>query len=225
MEGRYPNGIVLAITNCSDPSKEDEFNYWYNHIHVPDVTGFGVFRHMLRYINANPKPGEGKYLATCEIGQDDVLGAFATALPEMRARLREQGRYSPLLQGVVPGVVFKRLGGEFCAASRPTRGILAMLTNCKDPAREEEFNRWYNDVHIPDVLGIGAYHTAYRYESLDPQVTKGKYLALYETHYDNPTKAREELGKARANWERRERLFDSIEVVMGIAAGRIWPMD
>jgi len=225
MEGRYPAGIVLAITNCNDPSKEDEFNYWYNHIHGPDVTGFGVFRHFTRFINANPKPGEGKYLAICEISQDDVAGVWATALPEMRARLQEQRRYSPLLQAVTPGVAFKRLGGEFAAAGKPTRGILAVLTNCKDPAREEEFNRWYNDVHIPDILDTGAYHTAYRYESLAPQVTKGKYLALYETHYDNPTNARDELVKVRADWERRERLFDAIEVVVATAARRIWPMD
>ena len=39
MEGRYPRGILLAITNCNDPSKEEEFNYWYNHIHLPDFDG------------------------------------------------------------------------------------------------------------------------------------------------------------------------------------------
>ena len=38
MEGRYPQGLLLALTNCTDPSKEEEFNAWYNHMHVPDVT-------------------------------------------------------------------------------------------------------------------------------------------------------------------------------------------
>ena len=49
MEGRYPNGLLLAITNCKDTSKTDEFTYWYNHIHVPDVTGPGIFRHAIRF--------------------------------------------------------------------------------------------------------------------------------------------------------------------------------
>ena len=35
MEGRYPTGLLLAITNCTDPSKSDEFNRWYNHMHIP----------------------------------------------------------------------------------------------------------------------------------------------------------------------------------------------
>jgi len=25
MEGRYPQGLLLALTNCTDPSKEEEF--------------------------------------------------------------------------------------------------------------------------------------------------------------------------------------------------------
>jgi hypothetical protein len=39
MEGRYPNGLLLAITNCTDPSKEEEFNSWYNHQKTPRSLG------------------------------------------------------------------------------------------------------------------------------------------------------------------------------------------
>ena len=35
MEGRFPNGILFVMSNCSDPSKEDEFNDWYTNIHLP----------------------------------------------------------------------------------------------------------------------------------------------------------------------------------------------
>jgi hypothetical protein len=47
MEGRYPNGLLLAITNCNDASKGDEFARWYNHIHFPDVTASGIFKHSI----------------------------------------------------------------------------------------------------------------------------------------------------------------------------------
>src|SRR2546422_10451518 len=121
--------------------------------------------------------------------------------------------------------IFKRLGGEFCAASRPTRGILLVLSNCTDLAREAEFNRWYEDIHVADILETGAFHTAYRYESLDPQATQATYLALYETEQSDPAKAREALGKARADWEKRGRQSDTIEVVASLTARRIWPLD
>ena len=35
-----------------------------------------------------------------------------------------------------------------------------MESDCSDPSREEEFNRWYDDIHLPDVLSTGLYHAA-----------------------------------------------------------------
>ena len=224
MEGRYPHGLLLVLTNCTDPSQEEAFNAWYNHIHVPDVTAPGILRHALRFVNSDPSSQAGQYVATYETTWEDVSKAMP-AHREASVKLRERGdRGTPYIQVVRSGV-FKRLGGEFCAASRPTRGILLVLSNCKDPAREAEFNRWYEDIHVADILETGAFHTAYRYESLDPQATQAKYLALYETEQSDPAKAREALGKARADWEKRGRLSDTIEVVASLTARRIWPLD
>ena len=196
MEGRYPNGLMLAITNCADPAKADEFNYWYNHMHVPDVTAPGIFRDCIRFENTDPTSPDGQYVATYENTWEDVSKA-QPANREAGAKLKARGnRGSPLIQAVRVGV-FKRLGGEFSAAMKPTLGILLVLSNCKDTADEEEFNRWYEDIHIPDILDTGAYHRAYRYESLDPETTKAKYLAIYETDNADPAKAGQELGKAR----------------------------
>ena len=223
MEGRYPNGILLAITNCNDPSKEEEFNYWYNHIHIPDVTAPGVFRHAMRFVNTDPKVGEGKYLCAYETEWDDVSAA-RQAQQKRSAELREQDRGCPHLDLVLAGA-FKKRAGEFRAASRPVRGILAVMLDCEDPAREEEFDRWYSDVHIPDILDTGIYQAAYRYESLDPEATGGKHLVFYESDYADPTKAREKLVEARAEWERRGRLFTAPRVAFRITARRIWPAD
>jgi hypothetical protein len=224
MEGRYSKGLLLAITNCTDPSKEEEFNSWYNHMHVPDVTAPSIFRHALRFVNTDASAPVGQYVATYETNWEDV----AQAMPAHRqasVKLRERGdRGTPYLQVVRSGV-FKRLGGEFCAARRLTRGILLVLSNCKDATREAEFNRWYEDIHVADILDTGAFHTAYRYESVDPQATQARYLALYETEQHDPAKAREALGKARADWEKRGRLSDTIEVVASLTARRIWPLD
>src|SRR5438093_13677408 len=145
---------------------------------------------------------------------------------EASVKLRERGdRGTPLLQVVRSGV-FKRLGGEVCAARRPTRGSLLVLSHCKDPAREAEFHRWYEDIHVADILETGAFHTAYRYESVDPQATQATYLALYETEQSDPAKAREAMRKARAeaNWAQRGRLSDLLEAVTTLIARRIWPL-
>ena len=224
MEGRYPNGLLLAITNCTDPSRTDEFSYWYNHKHVPDVTAPGIFRHAIRFENTDPDSTAGQYVATYETTGEDVSKAMP-AHREAGAKLRESGeRGTPLIEPVTTGV-FKRLGGEFSASRNPSRGILVVLSNCDAAADEDEFNRWYEDVHIPDILDVGAFHTAYRYESLDPEATKAKYLAIYETDNSDPAKAREEHGKARAGWVQRGRMFDGLQAVSSLTARRIWPMD
>jgi hypothetical protein len=225
MEGRYPHGLLLVLTNCTDPSQEEAFNAWYNHIHVPDVTAPGIFRHALRFVNSDPSSQAGQYVATYETTWEDVAKAMA-AHREASAKLRERGdRGTPLLQVVRSGV-FKKLGGEFCAARRPTRSILLVLSNCKDLAREAAFNRWYEDIHVADILETGVFHTAYRYESVDPQATQATYLALYETEQSDPAQVQEAMRKARAeaNWAQRGRLSDLLEVVTTLIARRIWPL-
>jgi hypothetical protein len=42
---------------------------------------------------------------------------------------------------------------------------------------EVEFNRWYNEVHLPDVLACPGFVSSTRYECTDGQP---RYLALYE---------------------------------------------
>jgi len=100
-----------------------------------------------------------------------------------------------------------------------------VLSTCTDPAREAAFHRWYEDIHVADILETGVFHTAYRDESLDPQATQATSLALSETEQSDPAKAREALGPARAAWEKRGRLSDTIKVVAFLTARRLWPLD
>ena len=48
MEGRYPRGLLLAITSCTDSYRQDAFATWYNHRHVPHVTSPTWFRPAIR---------------------------------------------------------------------------------------------------------------------------------------------------------------------------------
>lgn len=221
MERRYPNGLLLAITNCTDTSKQDEFADWYNNIHFPDVTASGIFRHPIRFANTDPDSPHGQFAATYETNYDDVPNALS-ANREASAKLRpEGGRGSELIESVFVDV-FKRTGGEFSTSVKPTRGILLVLSNCKDPAKEEEFNRWYEDVHFADILGVGQFHTAYRYENVNPE-SSAKYLAIYETDSADPANAREQHLKLMEGWGRQGRLFDEMEVISSMTARRVRP--
>lgn len=80
--------------------------------------------------------------------------------------------------------------------------LFVVQTNCKDAAREAEFNRWYDNVHLPDILENPGFISATRYEDVEPAKGKAKYIATYEIETDDidaTMKAmRENVDKKRA---------------------------
>ncbi len=63
--------------------------------------------------------------------------------------------------------------------------LLVIESNCTDPGREQEFNEWYDNVHIPDIFETRCFVKAARYELPNPPEGKGKYLAVYEIESDD----------------------------------------
>ena len=101
---------LLAVeTNCKDPSKEKEFNDWYNNIHVPDILGTPGIVRATRYENSNPGEGRGKFMALYEIETED-LGQVMTALGENFGKLTQQGRISDQVE-IVSGTPFRHIMG------------------------------------------------------------------------------------------------------------------
>jgi hypothetical protein len=55
------------------------------------------------------------------------------------------------------------------------------FSDCKDFTREDEFNEWYSNMHVPDMLKIPGMKSATRWVSAtDKPNQHRKYLALYE---------------------------------------------
>ena len=67
-----------------------------------------------------------------------------------------------------------------------TRYLLFAFSDCKDPAREEEFNTWYDTMHLPDMLEVPGMISATRWVGADKGEDQiRKYLALYELETDD----------------------------------------
>lgn len=65
------------------------------------------------------------------------------------------------------------------------RYVMLVETNPVSPERETEYNDWYSDTHIPDVLKVAGFVAATRYRLADVQLAPGesptyRYLAIYE---------------------------------------------
>ncbi len=49
----------------------------------------------------------------------------------------------------------------------------------KNPEKEEQFNKWYNDVHLPENFKFKGMKKAARYRRIGDNKNAPKYLAIY----------------------------------------------
>jgi hypothetical protein len=72
--------------------------------------------------------------------------------------------------------------------------IFVVECNCNDPAHEKEFNDWYNNIHVHELVANDNFIEGTRYEllpSTNPSMfapasdTKGKYIVVYEIESDS----------------------------------------
>ena len=79
--------------------------------------------------------------------------------------------------------------------------ILVVLTNAVSEEREKDFNDWYSNRHIHDVLKLPSFTSATRYVASAaqwaPQPPSWKYLAIYEV--DDPAQAADAIRNAVAD--------------------------
>ena len=68
------------------------------------------------------------------------------------------------------------------------RWILNVETNCADPKREKEFNDWYDQTHLFDVLETPGMVCASRYEYINPPEGQPKFMAMYEIETEDMDK-------------------------------------
>ena len=95
--------LLTVEANCCDPSREYEFNDWYNNVHLPDILETPGFVRAMRYENTNPAEGQGKFIAMYEIETDDLANTLAKFDEIVNARAK-QGRMSDLVAAVGGGL-------------------------------------------------------------------------------------------------------------------------
>ena len=79
-----------------------------------------------------------------------------------------------------------------------SRNLMVVLTNT-EPGKEDEFNRWYDDVHVGDVLSVPQVKACTRYEVTDAD-SDYRYLALYEFEGD-PDALMKAMGEQAARFD------------------------
>jgi hypothetical protein len=99
--------LIVVQANCDDPSREKEFNDWYDHIHVPEISKIPGIVRVTRYENVLASEEQPKFLTLLEVEAEDIW-QVTTALQENSSEAEEQGRMSELLK-IVTGAVYRQI--------------------------------------------------------------------------------------------------------------------
>lgn len=73
------------------------------------------------------------------------------------------------------------------------------------PEVEEEFNRWYNQEHVPNLLGVPGVLSGRRYVVKEGKEGLPKYMALYELESEGVMKTEAFSQAADTEWTRKMR--------------------
>jgi hypothetical protein len=121
-----------------------------------------------------------------------------------------------LLAGLSAAGHAQSTGGGVKAAPR---WLMMVATLCTDLNREADFNTWYNDIDIPDVLEVPGYQRARRGIIVDSAVPEpsplpqiGRYVALYNIDSEAIDKTLIDMLMATRKMESRQRSTDLLKV-------------
>jgi hypothetical protein len=180
--------IFLSMTNPA-PGQEEAYNRWYDEHHLPDMLGLlPQFVAGQRYVAEPGKQRPGtkmKWRYTCLY--EAQLPHPASLFPTLTELRKTSPKLPDVLQPDSHGWLYQAIGPRRMSPNGAPAGphhLMFALTNAVK-AEEDNFNRWYDEVHVPEVLKyIPGYVSAQRYR-LSPFQRKEtapewEYLTIYE---------------------------------------------
>ncbi len=201
----------------------DAYNRWYDQDHVPENLALREITGARRYV-ATPdckavRPpaalpeladGAGTYCTTYLFGEADLAKA-AESWHALGQEMRQRRRM--FRHGRVPYGGVYRLEKALARKDIPVaadavpyvghQGVMIVLTQVADESRRADVDRWFEEVHAPDLLevpGIAAAMRLSRFES----PTEGRYMNLYLLDGD-PVAVIGEMGQRRERWVKEGR--------------------
>ena len=190
--------LVLVATRCARAGAADDWFDWYTH-HLGDLgDGSTVSATRWRLADAPPPggPGPGHSHVTrieCTTSPTESLDRLWTR----RDELRRTGRIHPAhaetslevwaahggpqetgtAHGGPQGTGTAHGGPQGTGTARSS--IVAEVL-CTDPAREAEWDRWYDEQHLPDMMATGAFTTGSRWVRHPRRGVGCDHLTVYD---------------------------------------------
>ena len=177
--------LLLMVQATCAPQHLESFTTWYNS-HLPNLLRIPSYLWAQRYLGLDE---ENRFSALYGIrSQDDLSALLQWEGPNLHSIAASEVANWNKLKGLNGrlGNVYEQISGSplrdpLLLSDRP----LSIVTAGVDPAHEAQWDRWYTDSHVPNLLRIPGYVMAGRFRVLEHPAlasfnTGPKYLALYE---------------------------------------------
>lgn len=171
----------------------DEFHDWYDFEHIPErqaVPGFGACRRWL-------VPGTTHAVATYDLDTLCVLDSDAYRAVAYANLSPWSKRVTDMCERLVR-IEGELIGTADAAATPPEAGAVLVNAMNVDPAHEDEFNAWYDEEHLPALLGVPGTLAAWRYQAREGSTHK--YLAIYYLEHTGVAESDAWRTAARTPW-------------------------
>lgn len=148
-----------------EPEVEEEFTAWYEAEHIPRMLARPGWRRARRYRCRDGYPLLSLYELDDQVGNEEGI----SEAPFRGARFASRGLRNYHAR------TWRQIYAAGLTHERPE--WINAVTVDVDAAYAEQFSRWYNDVHLPEILACPGWRSGRRYECIDGEP---RYLAVYE---------------------------------------------
>lgn len=131
-----PRILQILFSRCTEPARELEFNRWYTHTHLPDLSRAPGFISARRFSNALPSDGAAPYMAVYELEAPNASSALRD-LTQLALEAFDSGRHIDCIEGVEAGP--SRSGGQW---KEIVPGDLEPLDQHQYPLAPREIRRY-----------------------------------------------------------------------------------
>ena len=185
--------VLLVLSQPGSPTVEAEYNDWYTNTHVPEglvVPGYTRVTRYKAFTGWDPFPQ--KYLSLHELdveSVDDIRRVRDNHLQHVVDGKIGRARDGVIDRSLNRGRYYIEVEPEQHSKATPAQtpnSVFITYNQPKTPDVTDEYNRWYRDVHLPDVLACPGFIRAQRFRLTDvsmidaPWVTDLEYVNIYE---------------------------------------------
>ena len=198
--------LLVVYAKCIRAPEEPAWSEWEDDVHLPVLCGSGPWVATRFELTARPQPGMPgigfTHVTIYEFDGSDSDADVATRAArtlDVDDTLRADGRMHPAHVTIgVDVLVAHGPNGSKPEPSPALHGHIAAYVLCNDPTREAEWDAWYDEQHVPDMLSCGAFAAISRWKRAPGLRAGANFLTLYDVATDSVDEAVERSAKTLA---------------------------